>query len=66
MKNVSMTMDGTTLVIKVDMSQRFGKSASGKTTIIATTEGPVPPPPSNPVNGETDLNVKIGLNIYTK
>ena len=44
MKNVSMSMDGMMLVIKVDMSQRFGKSASGKTTIIASTEGNVTPP----------------------
>jgi hypothetical protein len=60
MKNVSMSMDGMMLVIKVDMSQRFGKSASGKTTIIASSEGNVTPP------GVDDPNVKIGINVYTK
>lgn len=58
MKNVEMTRDGDTLIIKVDLKQRFGKSTSGKTTIVATTEGPVSAP------GEPDM--KIGLNIYTK
>lgn len=60
MQNVSMQMDGQTLVIKIDMSKRFGKSASGKTTIIATTGGPVTP------DGCNDSNVKVGLNVYTK
>jgi hypothetical protein len=55
-----MSMDGMMLVIKVDMSQRFGKSASGKTTIIASTEGNVTP------SGVDDPNVKIGINVYTK
>ena len=39
MKNVEMTVEGTLLTIKVDLSKEFGPSASGKTTIIASTEG---------------------------
>ena len=39
MKNVEMTVEGTTLTIKVDLSKEFGPSASGKTIIIASTEG---------------------------
>ena len=58
MKNVEMTVDGNALVIKVDLSKEFGPSASGKTIIIATTEGNVSIP------GFEDK--KIGVNIYRK
>ena len=37
MKNVEMTVAGNILTIKVDLSKEFGPSASGKTTIIAST-----------------------------
>ena len=55
MKNIEMTVEGETLVIKVDLSKDFGPSKSGKTIIIASTEGNVSVP---------DREVKIGLNIY--
>jgi hypothetical protein len=55
-KNVDMKINGDKLVITVDLSQDFGKSKSGKTTIIATTEGNV----SLPGHEE----IKMGLNIY--
>lgn len=55
MKNVEMTVEGETLVIKVDLSRDFGKSKSGKTIIVASTEGNVSVP---------ERNEKIGLNIY--
>jgi hypothetical protein len=58
MKNMEMTIDGDILTIKVDLSKTFGKSSSGKSTIIASTEGNV----SIPGRDE----VKIGLNVYTK
>ena len=58
MKNIEMTTEGNILTIKVDLSQRFGKSSSGKSTIIASTEG------NQSVPGQE--NVKIGLNVYTK
>jgi hypothetical protein len=57
MKNVEMNVEGTTLIIKVDLTKDFGPSSSGKTTIIATTEGNVSIP---------DREEKIGLNIYKK
>lgn len=53
-----MSVDGDILTIKVDVSKTFGKSSSGKSTIIASTEGNV----SIPGRDE----VKIGLNVYTK
>jgi hypothetical protein len=57
MKNVEMTVEGTMLTIKVDLSKEFGPSASGKTTIIASTEGNVTIP------GREE---KVGLNVYRK
>jgi hypothetical protein len=41
MKNVQMTVEGNILTIKVDLSKEFGPSASGKTIIVASTEGSV-------------------------
>lgn len=57
MKNVELTVAGNILTIKVDLSQDFGPSSSGKTTIIATTEGNVTIP---------ERDEKVGLNIYKK
>ena len=57
MKNVEMKVQENILTITVDLSKDFGPSSSGKTTIIATTEGNVTVP------GREE---KIGLNIYTK
>ena len=58
MKNIDMSVDGNILTITVDLSQRFGKSSSGKSTIIASTEG------NQSVPGNEEI--KIGLNVYTK
>ena len=58
MKNIEMQIDGDILTITVDLSQRHGKSASGKNEIIASTEG-------NQSIPEHDA-VRIGLNVYTK
>ncbi|MDI6854033.1 MAG: hypothetical protein QME75_10590 [Deltaproteobacteria bacterium] len=56
MKNVDMKVEGKDLVIRVDLGKSFGPSKSGKTIIIATTEGNVGVP------GHEDI--KVGLNIY--
>jgi len=58
MKNVEMSIDGNILTIKVDMSKDFGPSSSGKTIIIASTEG------NQSVPGKEVI--KVGLNIYRK
>jgi hypothetical protein len=58
MKNCEMKLTGNILTITVDVSKDFGKSSSGKSIMIASTEGNV----SLPERGE----VKIGLNIYKK
>ena len=39
MKNIEMKLEGDILTIKVDVTKEFGPSASGKTIIIASTEG---------------------------
>ncbi|MBF0518384.1 MAG: hypothetical protein HQK92_01520 [Nitrospirae bacterium] len=58
MKNVEMSLSGNILTIKVDISKEFGLSSSGKTTIIASTEG------NQSVDGAE--TVKVGLNVYKK
>ncbi|MFI5373250.1 MAG: hypothetical protein ACHQ8D_01280 [Candidatus Rokuibacteriota bacterium] len=57
MKNVEMTIAGNVLTITVDLTKEFGPSASGKTIIVASTEGNVTVP---------DREEKIGLNVYRK
>ncbi len=58
MKNVEMELKGNTLTITVDLSKEFGLSSSGKSLIIASTEGNVSIPEKE--------EIKIGLNIYRK
>jgi ABC-type molybdate transport system ATPase subunit len=58
MKNVEMKLEGNILTVKVDITKEFGPSSSGKTIIIASTEGNIPVP-------EKD-EIKIGLNVYKK
>ena len=58
MKNVEMKLDGDILTIKVDLTKEFGPSASGKTIIIASTEGNISIPEKE--------EIKIGLNVYRK
>jgi hypothetical protein len=57
MKNVEMKVEGNILTIKVDLSKEYGPSSSGKTIIVASTEGNVSVP---------ERNEKVGLNVYKK
>ena len=57
MKNVEMSVEGNVLTIKVDLSKEYGPSSSGKTIIVASTEGNVSIP------GREE---KLGLNVYRK
>lgn len=57
MKNVQMVVAGNMLTITVDLTKEFGPSSSGKTIIIASTEGNVAVP---------ERDEKIGLNVYRK
>jgi hypothetical protein len=55
MKNVEMDVQGDNLTITVDLSKEFGPSKSGKTIIVASTEG------NKTIPGRIE---KIGLNVY--
>jgi hypothetical protein len=60
MKNVEITIEGSILTAKIDMSKSFGPSTSGKTTIIASTEG------NQTVTTVKGKPVVLGLNVYSK
>jgi len=57
MKNIEMTVEGNTLIIKVDLAKEFGPSSSGKTIIIASTEG------NQSIPNRDEI---VGLNVYKK
>jgi hypothetical protein len=57
MKNIQLTVEGNILIIKVDLSKEFGPSSSGKTIIVASTEGNVAVP---------EREEKVGVNVYRK
>lgn len=56
MTNVTTRIEGNRLIIEVDLSKSFGTSASGKSVVIASTQGNVSVPGRE--------QVKMGLNIY--
>jgi len=57
MKNVDFTIEGNILTIKIDLSKEFGPSSTGKSIVIATTEGNVQLP---------NREERLGLNVYRK
>jgi hypothetical protein len=52
-----MTVAGNILTITVDLTKEFGPSSSGKTIIVASTEGNIAVP---------ERDEKIGLNVYRR
>jgi ABC-type lipoprotein export system ATPase subunit len=58
MKNVNMNIKDDVLTITVNLKERHGKSGSGKTTIVASTEGNIDVPGHEAI--------KMGINLYTK
>lgn len=56
MKNVELKVEHGKLIVTVDLTKELGPSSSGKSVIIATTEGNIDVP------GEP--HVKLGLNVY--
>ena len=58
MTNVKMELRGSTLLIEIDLEQRHGLSASGKSTCIASTNGGVK------LEAEHYKNIRINLNAY--
>lgn len=61
MKNIEIEQKGTTLILKVDLSKDFGASKSGKSIVIASTEGNQKL--AKTAKGEP---VIVGLTVYTK
>ncbi len=57
-KNIEMRVDGNILTITVDLTKEFGPSSTGKTIIIASTEGNQTVP--------TREEIKVGVNVYKK
>ncbi len=55
MRNIEMTLEKNELVIKVDLTKEYGQSKSGKTVIIASSQGNIPIP---------NTEAYLGLNIY--
>jgi len=60
MKNVDVKWEKDVLTVKVDCAKEFGPSKSGKTTIIASTEG------NASFTSPTGKTVTMGLNVYRK
>jgi hypothetical protein len=59
MENVKIEVKGTTLVISIDATRDLGVSKSGKTRMVASTQG----------NKKIDIGGRelfLGINAYTK
>ena len=56
MQNIDVKVTGTKPVPEIDMSKTLGPSKSGKTVLIATTNGNIPVPGSE--------DVRFGVTIY--
>jgi hypothetical protein len=52
-KNIECSVEGSKMTLVIDLSKDFGPSASGKTVIIASSEG----------NKEVG-DVRVGVNVY--
>ena len=57
-KNIEATVSGNILTLRIDLSERHGDSASGKTVIVATSGGNQAVPGGG--------GVVLGLNAYVK
>ena len=59
MRNIKMNVSDNVLTVTIDLSQDHGPSKSGKTIIIASTEGSVD------VTGHSlPYAIKLGVNCY--
>ncbi len=58
MKNIEMKVEGDILTVRIDLTEDFGASRTGKTRIIASTEG------NKPLEGKPEIFV--GVNCYKK
>jgi hypothetical protein len=58
MLNIDAKVDGTVLTLTVNLDEQHGRSSSGKSIIIASSQG------NQSVPGHEEI--KFGLNVYTK
>lgn len=58
MQDVVLQSDGKRLTITIDLTRVVGPSSSGKTTLVATTNGSAEIPNAP--------GMKVGLNVYKK
>lgn len=58
MLNITTAIKGNILTLTVDLSKNHGMSASGKSNVIASSQGNVSVPGKD--------EIKFGLNVYTK
>jgi hypothetical protein len=56
MKNIETKIEGTILTVKIDLSKNQGPSRTGKSILIASTEG----------NSAISPGVFMGVNVYRK
>ena len=56
MKNIEQTIEDNILTLKIDLSKTFGPSSSGKTIIIASSEG----------NKQIEDGIYLGINVYRR
>jgi hypothetical protein len=56
MKNLEFKVEGSILTVKIDLTKTFGASKTGKSIIIASSEGNQPVAPG----------VVAGINVYKK
>ena len=62
MKNIDLKIEGDELVLRMNLKDRHGPSKSGKTTIVASSEGNQ----LVPYEGLKTEDMYLGLNLYTK
>lgn len=58
MKNIEITRNGNILTLTVDLSKRLGPSSTGKTQLVASSEGSVKVPGAEEIRGT--------ISFYTK
>ena len=59
MRNIETSVSGNILTLKIDLTADKSESSSGKSLIIASTEGNVSIDEAHP-------EIKMGINVYTK
>lgn len=56
MQNIEMKVEGNKLTIEIDITKTYGESSSGKSLVVASTQGNVD------IQGAP--GIKLGLNLY--